>query len=156
MNHTINNRVIGKKLSKIEKELLDNGLLRLSFLKKEKLTEKTLKDFIIKFIRVYNNEKNTYTLKGNLQCSNQCRRSGGDIFRICKYYFPKTKFIDVMRILESLPNETVGVRSSVCHTISKRVYYSFGDDTHITRIANEDTLDEFGMNIYRKNYKNYK
>ena len=136
--------------------------------------KETLKEFILKFFRDWNEEKETIYIdpeknpdyledfedwvdEGEIeenkpileeykqQCEPGCRRSFGDIYRLCKYYYPRCTVKQITTILwddcfEELPN----FRSSICNMIDKRVFY-IGRDNESTSVFNSDTEDEFGM-----------
>lgn len=122
-------------------------------------TCKTLQEFLINFINDYNNRFNTvYYNSGNTQTSCGRRRSLGDIYMICKFYFPNIELIDVVKLLygEFLttdvfkrPNTSKDLRTSYCSTINKRVWYS---NTNNFLIADEFHYDEYGNTI--KVYQN--
>lgn len=152
MNHTIKNRGGRTDLKRFEKELLDNGILKLSFLKQEDVKDLSLEQFIIKFFKEWNSTKNTYytSPKKGLQTEYGRNRSTGDMFRICKYYYPKCTFIEVLKIMDNLPNR-VGVTCNICGTINKRVYYkdnrmnwNTSKQLDIGLIHSTTTKDEFG------------
>lgn len=105
----------------------------------------TLEEFLIRFFKRDNNEKNTiYVDDKTVYTTPGRRRSLGDIFKICKYYFPQCTLHQVLVLLyTTLPTRlTGGFRTSYCSTIHKRVwYYSPGDGN---TVANEGTQDEYG------------
>lgn len=115
----------------------------------EKLMRKNiptnLQDFLIKFFQSYNEEKNTiYIDTKEIQTEIGKRRSLGDIYKICKYYFPDITLNDVLKELYiNLPKKiTRGFRSCYCFTINKRVWYYNVDRTN--SVFNTDTKDEYG------------
>lgn len=152
MNHTIKNRGNKADLKNFEKELLKNGILKLAFLKQEDIKDLSLEQFIIKFFKEWNSTKNTYytSPKRGLQTEAGRKRSTGDMFRICKYYYPKCTFIEVLKIMDNLPNRA-GITCNICNTINKRVYYKDNRTDWVTGkqldkglICSLTNKDEFG------------
>lgn len=111
----------------------------------KKSIPKTLQVFLVNFFQDYNNEKNTiYTNDKTVQTTPGRRRSLGDIYKLCKYYFPDCTLRQVLVLLyTTLPTVlTNGFRSSYCSTIRKRVwYYDTGNSNTLT---NTDIDDEYG------------
>ncbi len=119
----------------------------------------TLKEFLIKFFKgnpnneilPWNDTRNTiYVDDSTVQTPMEKRRSLGDIYMICKYYYPNCTLQEVVKLLYvTLIDELdEGMRTSYCNTIRKRVwYYSFDTDGGV---YNEDTVDEYGnkFNFY--------
>jgi len=87
----------------------------------------TLRDFMIEFFKMHNIERNTIFVadKTKIQTVANKRRSLGDIYKICKYYYPTCTLKEVLTLLYiNLPTLiTTGFRSSYCNTIKKRVWY---------------------------------
>lgn len=111
-----------------------------------KKREETLKQFIIKFFTKWNPDKSTIfaTKNPEIQCQPGRRRSIGDVFMICKYYYPRCTFKQVAQIVYvDLFNEVPKFRSSYCSVIHRRVFY-VGTDTEQSVIYNKDQEDEFG------------
>ncbi|MFA9239458.1 MAG: hypothetical protein ACEQSQ_06155 [Candidatus Paceibacteria bacterium] len=132
------------KLFFLESKLLKEKDLRLlNFYKKD--LPPTLQEFLKKFFEEYNNNFNTiYVESKKEQTSIGRRRSLGDIYKICKYYYPSCNLRDVIQILyTTLPKAfKTGFRTSFCNTIKKRVfYYESGSPNGI---YNTNNLDEFG------------
>jgi hypothetical protein len=101
----------------------------------------TLKDFIKIFFEEWNGNndnnseqgdfKNTiYVDNHSIQTGWGKRRSIGDLFMICRYYFPNCTLKQVYQILLiDLYNEFEnGFRTSKCNTIGKRVWYYDNED----------------------------
>lgn len=105
----------------------------------------TLQEFLVKFFTNWNvNRATLYVDNDEIQTGLNKRRSLGDIFMICKYYFPNCTLREVAKLLYiTLPDTiTTGFRSSYCHTIHKRVwYYSENRDTEI---LDKTRNDEYG------------
>lgn len=137
-------QAMSPELLAINDRILANQPIRL-----EKLLKKTiptnLKDFLIKFFEVYNAEKATiYVDTKVVQTTTGRRRSLGDIYQLCKYYFPECTLKQVLTLLyTTLPaHYNRGFRTSYCSTIHKRVwYYEAGSATHE---YDSTTNDEFG------------
>lgn len=133
------------KLYSLEQKLLKTENLRLAKFFKKNLPD-NLKAFLKEFFKNYNNEHPTiYVTSKSEQTSVGRRRSLGDIFKICKYYYPDCNLQDVVTLLfTTLPKEvTNGFRCSYCHTIKKRVwYYDEGSKNYF-----EDNKDEYGNSV---------
>lgn len=122
--------------------------------------EKTLKKtaiklgperFLIKFFKEYNNSRNTiYVISGEeeeerIQTKVGKRRSLGDIYRICNYYFPTITLKEVIQLLYvTLPAalQGQGFRTSLCSQIHKRVWYF--DNRKEDLISGKTQSDEYG------------
>ena len=101
-----------------------------------------LDEFIINFIRNYNNQYNTkkrllYFIPITI-CGIGRRRSLGDIFLICKTYYPNCKIDDVLKILYE------NTSYSRCNEIKKMVFYYNGYKNNYHKI------EYFGENINLK------
>ena len=133
MNHTTQNRT-HSSLLKFEKELLENGLLKVARLSQKEVEglNLSLQDFIIKFFKDWNLTRGTnYVVpKSRQQTSSGRNRSSGDVFRICKYYYPNCRFKHVLKIMDNL-TKIAPINSSICYLISKRVFYSRGGANYV-------------------------
>ncbi len=119
--------------------------IRLSATLKKTVSKLGLHDFLIKFFEEWNNTKTTiFVESGLVQTEVGKRRSLGDIYMICKYYFPEITLKEVIGELyiNISPDMPSGFRSSYCNTIHKRVWYF--NDTLASEVANKTQLDEFG------------
>lgn len=155
MNHTINNRNGRTNLKEFERELLDRGLLRIGKIKPSTIEGMSIEEFLINFITKWNintasypiisNAYTVYNLNGTKQCKKGAYRSSGDMFRICKYYYPNCNFKQVSKIIAKLPTKA-RINSSICGTIHKRVYSYAGATTYaqVGMIGSQDSKDEFG------------
>lgn len=136
-----------QKLEEIETKLLSEGLLHLIDEytgKKYKCRCKTLKSFISSFFNYLNYYYVTYR-DTEYYCDSDRNRSLGDVFRICKYYFPDCTLKEVT---ETVWNSNIN--TLYCNDILKRVYFSNARGT-TNLILNTDTRDEFGiLGIFRK------
>ena len=107
----------------------------------------TLKQFLTKFFTEWNSERNTIFVESReIQTMMNKRRSLGDIYMICKYYYPEITLKELIQLLYvDLINELSGFRTSICSQINKRVWYY--DAGRSTTIANETDNDEFGNDV---------
>ena len=131
-------------IEKIEKKLRLDVPLRLKGILKKR--EESLEEFLIKFFQDFNNKNNTiYANNRRVQTDTGRRRSFGDIFRICRYYYPNCTIEEVKTLLyETLPDKVERFRSSYCTTINKRVFY-VGDEDQESEFYDMDDEDEFGL-----------
>ena len=109
-------------------------------IEKLNVSTKELSKFIYWFL--YNGKDNYYTMhNGNIVCEKNKRRSAGDIYLICKHYYPDCTFNDVMKILLTLVLNDVNITCSYCCTINKLVYFIDSRD------ANLNSKTEYENNI---------
>jgi hypothetical protein len=138
-----------------ETEKFLQGRFLLKFKNLDVAKEATIEEFINNFF-IYSNyetifaarsdnpkRKGLKTVNGKLQTDGGRRRSLGDIFRICRYYFPDVTLEQVFdclcnRIIEKTSN------TSFCNQTKRRMYYST-EKGYGGNIYNKDTSDEFGM-----------
>jgi len=78
--------------------------------------------FSFEFIRNSNHKYNSDLYYYDCYCTTNRRRSLGDIYRICKTYFPSTKIEEVLEILIDLC-ESKELSGSYCNTIQKFVFH---------------------------------
>lgn len=101
-----------------------------------------LEKFLIKFFQEWNKDKNTiYADDLSIQTSVGRRRSLGDIYMICKYYFPELTLEEVVRMLYiTLPSKmNPGFRNCFCGQVKKRVwYFSQGSENNTANATNND------------------
>lgn len=142
----ITTKNVGRRtsLKEFEKDLLEDGLLRLRPFFKRDIKGVKIEEFIKRFFKTYNNDLITaFADNGNEQTRAGARRSGGDIFRICKYYYPKTTLEEVMKTIDKLHQEGLGdnkyLKSQVCRQVNKRVYNT---DSRTT-VFHKEEKDEF-------------
>lgn len=128
--------------------------LRLPDLMKKR-TE-TLAQFLVKFFTKWNNiDQNEVTHRDTLYADDMSvqtkagkRRSFGDLFMICRYYYPsltakqlyKALLVDVTPLITE-----GGFRTSKCSQINKRVWYYDQNNEHGTFDMN--VTDEYGNKI---------
>lgn len=135
------------KANQIVKQIQDDiRPLRIRGLLKKR--SETLQEFLEKFFRDWNNDKDTiYVGNGHLQTEPGKRRSIGDIFQICQYYFPDCTIKEVSDILlNKLPDTVSNFRTSYCNMIHKRVFYK-GEEDQETGQFDEEDEDEYGMTL---------
>ena len=130
--------------------------IRLQGVKKKR--KEDLQEFLVKFFTKWNAEgpeadhdkrKDTiFTDNKEIQTIAGKRRSLGDIYMICKYYYPNMTLEDLLRELYiSLPDYfEQGYRTSYCKMIKKRVWYY--DAIRDNLFYDKTTHDEYG-NPYR-------
>lgn len=163
MDFTTENRGSRTSLKEFEKDLLKEGLLRLRPFFKKDIKNDSLEKFIKNFIGKYNNDNELETIfvdSEESQCESGLRRSGGDIFRLCKYYYPKCTLEQVLMILDNLiiTNAVIGeeadneyLKSNICREIRKRVFISH--ECSVTNHAKE--RDEFNRLAGEYNNKKF-
>jgi hypothetical protein len=124
----------------IEKTYAGNEIRLEKTLRKRK---ESLQEFLIKFFEEWNEEKDTiYVTTQEVQTMAGKRRSLGDIYMICKYYYPNVTLEEVIRLLYiTLPAHFRGFRSCKCSQIHKRVWYY--EDGLANNNANIGAADEY-------------
>lgn len=127
--------------------LLENNSSRLPLLISD---NRELYQFINDFILRYNNRYLTYTISESFVCDIYKRRSLGDIFLICRAYYPNCTIIDVLKVLIKLIHESY-ISGSRCSTIEKFVFYSGGRDSALN--SNVEYCNELTFNKIIEYYK---
>lgn len=108
-------------LKNYEQELLSkNGLYYLKYFTFDKKFD--LYQFVHYFIISLNNSYYTYKKEDVLVCRSHKRRSLGDIFLICKTYYPDCTIEDVLKVLITLC-EKQKIAGSHCSYIHKFVFH---------------------------------
>lgn len=113
--------------------------------KTKRVREETLQEFLVKFFTDWNNEKNTILVSnGEIQTDTRRRRSLGDIYMICKYYYPSIELKDLIYELYVGLHEyfDTGFRTSHCSLIVKRVWY-YNEDQE-GEVYGKTKTDEYG------------
>lgn len=118
--------------------------------KTKKKRKELLHDFLIKFFTEWVNERATvYVDTKEVQTKTKgqhktMRRSLGDIYMICKYYYPDIDLGDVVHELYiNLPQSIQkGFRSSYCFALNKRTFYY--DPDQANQVYNKTNNDEYG------------
>lgn len=137
------------ELKKLQSQIEESYPRPIRLEKTKKKRKETLREFLVLFFTEWNNEKNTiYVDNKEVQTDTKRRRSLGDIYMICKYYYPDTDLEAVLHELliglrEHFPT---GFRTSYCNTIFKRVWYY--SESRQNGIYNQTKYDEYG-NPYR-------
>lgn len=143
-------------LKEAERYALSDGLLCISGIDKGQVETFTIKEFLKLFFTVYNKKGSgllTHTRvsgpEGDNQ-STQCKggkfRSIGDMYAICKYYYPDCTLLQVRSLIHELVKEKI-LTSWICSTINKRVFWN--NTFEIPTMTNGDVNgypypDEFG------------
>jgi len=78
--------------------------------------------FLLKFFKEYNDVYKTYNKSNKIVCNTGKRRSLGDLYLICKNYFPNCTTYQVFKELIKLSNNNK-ISYSRCSTINKYVFY---------------------------------
>ena len=137
---------IGKIIDNYEKKLLKDA--NYYHLGKFVLNrELDLKTFIKNFIREYNSYYNTYH-DLRFICDKNKRRSLGDIFLICRCYFPTCTLKEVLGYLIELL-ENGKIYGSYCSTINKYVFH------YQTNIYYNNQPVEYDENLQFIHFVNY-
>lgn len=108
---------------------------------------KTVKEFLINFFTKYNNNHPTiYVDSKDVQATVGRRRSLGDLYKICKYYYPNVTLTEVVKLLfkDLQIHFKTGFRHSYCTTIHKRVFYY---DNGEPNFEQDTRTDEYGKNL---------
>lgn len=109
-------------------------------------TNESLSDFIKNFILTYSKNYDTcYVSNGNVQTDTNSgkgrRRSLGDIYMVCKHYYPECNLHEIIELLYvKLPKTFSRLGSCKCATILKRVWWDYGTP----RFTQETEADEYG------------
>lgn len=136
------------KFKKLEQKIIEsydgeltlstaNGLFRLEI----DSSKVTLSEFIHSFLYHYNNTFPTCDKNKKVTTPTGKRRSLGDIYMICRSYFPDVTLKDVLRVLCFI-TESRGYRSSYCYQINKRVWYY--SKTKMNAVYDKNKTDEWG------------
>lgn len=83
----------------------------------------SLSDFILKFIDTLNIRYQTTDNAGHTEATGK-HRSLGDIYRVCRSYYPNVTLLEVYDAINTLWAECK-IKTLKCPTISKRVYFEF-------------------------------
>ena len=137
---------IGKIINNYEKKLLKDA----NYYHLDKFVlnrELDLKTFIKNFIREYNSYYNTYH-DLRFICDKNKRRSLGDIFLICRCYFPTCTLKEVLGYLIELL-ENGEIYGSYCSTINKYVFH------YQTNIYYNNQPVEYDENLQFIHFVNY-
>jgi hypothetical protein len=126
----------------IKSFILKDGLL---YLKDFVFTHEPIEVFVQNLIDNYVNYYETYSCKTNLrQCEKRKHRSFGDLYCICKYYYPSLSPKQLKKILNNKVDK--GLLCSLrCHNINKTTYFT-ADVQFRRNYGNWLTFrNEFGM-----------
>lgn len=125
--------------AELEKKLNKKNLLTCPYKDKESRHNGTLREFLIWF---FDNMPATATKSGE-RVDAKHRRSVVDIYRLCKYYFPKTKLEEVYKTLDLLIKDGY-LRKWRCHVLKKIVYMNKGR-WFSSYEGNSYSADEYGV-----------
>ena len=93
------------------------------------VNKKPLDSFILDFMIDYNTRFDTYDNLGLFVCGTDRRRSLGDIYLICKGYYPDSTIEDVFKVLIRMLDDGI-ISGSYCNTIHKFVFYPSHHSSH--------------------------
>lgn len=108
----------------------------------------SLKEFIKWFIdsaNAYGSNGTIYVHNNESQCRPGANRSTGDIFILCRYYFPDCTLEDVIFHLVEL-NETKLIETLHCGDIDKRVWYRTTSTTREYVTSDYDRSNSYRIN----------
>lgn len=146
-NPTTTGTVSSGRFAAVEQAILSRNTRPIRLERLLKRRTETLQRFLERFFQDWNDDRNTiYVDDSSVQTEMGRRRSLGDIYMICKYYYPTCTLNEVLNLLynvlpTSMPN---GFRTSYCNTILKRVWYF--DEDQATNQLDKTRNDEFGNN----------
>lgn len=137
-----------------ELQAIEDQIVKSDYISKLKLERynhdatMNLEQFLVNFLRnaniAYNTVYSTGTREGQIQTTHGRRRSLGDIFKICRAYYPECTLADVANILYK-KHSTTGSLSFVgtlrCGQINKRVWWNNGQ----YRLSHEEQQDEYNL-----------
>lgn len=142
------------KFKKLEKQILDSYPDELVLTTRDFSTtlsidtsKITVNEFIQYFLILYNGIFITSLKNKNvIHTIENKRRSLGDVYLICRNYFPDVSLREVLKSLYFITN-IQGFRTSYCYQINKRVWYysRYGNNA----VFNKGKTDEWG---HRYNY----
>ena len=143
-----------QEISDLQQLIISNNPIPIRIKGLLRKRKETVEEFLIKFFTDWNLEKETiYTNDSSIQTNSGKRRSLGDIYMICKYYYKDITLNEVLNLLYNVLTKSVetGFRSSYCTTIKKRVWYYL--DGSNNQVYNKDQDDEYGneYNFYLEN-----
>lgn len=123
--------------------LLKEGLL---YLENFTPTKEPFPQFVNNLINKYLKEHDTYYKNTNLiQCLACKARSLGDLWLICKSYYPNITLRKLKKVLVIL-TEDGNIGSLHCGNIDKRTYYA--KNKYASLVVDDINKDELGMSFY--------
>lgn len=155
-----NRKFIKESLANYEASLNKEETYFLAITNQEKdwncvVLDVNVNEFIKTFLKSHNSTYYTYGFKTkNLICRKGRRRSIGDIYLVCKNYYPDTRLDDVIVCLIKLIDEKV-IAVSKCSEINKYVFtkknsytdnYTGKDVEFIRGISFEQLIEYYGRN----------
>lgn len=135
------------ELEKIQELILRTyPKIRITILKKRK---ENLEEFLFRFFNEWNHEKDTIVIETReVQTAKSRRRSLGDMFMLCRYYYPKCTLKEVATALyKGMFKRTFAndykMRSSFCGGTQRRMFYITNNKDSIFYDPKQN--DEFGF-----------
>lgn len=109
----------------IEKELLNTvGLLKFDGII---IKSKTLEEFLSwELFHLIDEYETVFANTNTHQCKANRYRSGGDLFLICKYYFPESTFEGIRKTVQNMDV----YNGWFCPDIQKQVYFHINKPNH--------------------------
>lgn len=137
-----------EQIEQIEKHCVP---IKFRGIEKEHVKSENLKAFLENEFFAINFVKQSDRVENNtFQCGTNRDRSIGDIYQLCKYYFPEITVVDVIKVIYNSILERKKTDDDqlfvghYCPTINKRVYNSRNVKTAYDLMA-ASTRDEFGL-----------
>lgn len=115
----------------------------------------SLQDFIKKFFDIEGSSLNrtfhTYSTVTKLStCYKGARRSVGDMFLLCRTYYPECTLREVHEYMQSLPSLKLGISSNWCSAAQKRVYKNYSETVYNDQHYQVGNIDEHGWLLNEK------
>jgi hypothetical protein len=111
----------------------------------------SLSDFILHFINVLNKKFTTFNEEGKVLSRIGGHRSLGDIYQICKTYFPNASLQEVLDILNNYWNDGK-IKTMYCGTIEKRVYFEVEYNHRNDTAESMDAISRYGPRYDNNEY----
>lgn len=124
------------KIEEIEKDLQSQKVLKF----KTKSDFKGIKS-IIQYACDNGIDNSTYFENGRKQCDRNAKRGIADLYRICRYYLPKTELKEVVDTLSKM-----NISQSYCCTTNQDVYKLYANNVR-------HYCDRYNPRIRLKNFK---
>lgn len=138
INNSLKNHL--KKLSK-NTYYLSGYATKVDFVNTNTSLYEFIKNFLVSYKDNYNANYNTYENNTNkFICGINRRRSLGDIYLICKHYYPKCTINEVLENLVKL-NSDGYINTQYCTTIHKQVFFSSCISIHNDKDCKLDYCD---------------
>ncbi|HEX8586109.1 MAG TPA: hypothetical protein VF680_17085 [Allosphingosinicella sp.] len=125
-------KCISNYANKVERA---HGHLYLEDFPNHKLENKPLSYFILEFITTYRNSYNTKSIEHGYICGTHNRRSLGDIYLICKHYYPSCTIEEVLKYLITYMKSNL-IFGTLCGQTNKFMYHN--DSTHFGKLSSTE------------------